>query len=971
MKITTHFDTDEESKESVVHPSGILKTPEHNAFSVLHHNVKKQSIQMTKNGQLMELSQSSTAEGKKAREAKLSQKRIEANQRIRKAALYGVGARSILPEVVKGSHEVNLEINMKEKQIYSIVPPGAHEDLFRYHKTSKYSDQIVLNSGQLQNEITLQSQPAWYFGVNNKCKPPDSNISSAVKRYGFRGSKNIEQHLVEPIKSPLYTVTENTPVFLSEFSDVVNEYNPPVFLAPVGSVNCREAPRLWPKEAEYVTGSKLKTSAPSSAVRPGTTIRSIRPQTVTELDSLTSQVIKQRDNHSVGLSRLFDHRSFTAPEARKSIVQPQPVDHPITAPASSQPVLIRSASVESYDFSVAQDLNETAYSRGDTRGVQSSRGFSRERSPIYVPMRAMYPSDGLPLSRSIQPAHVANTTITRDWEDMLNTAGARILPSYDKMKHLKLHHDRQKRTLYQQQYQKHKYGSNGEDEDEARKIPTIGNRGLADSQDTLSSIGTLSIIRQGMINTKHTALQSQVNETLSKASISYGMKWQQIELHMNSLRVHIDRNESMVHVIQHISKALKEEASLNAPWRRLSTSSSLARRSSIRLAGPPTLSTYWMADRMTFIGTLSKLSYLEGFHERQFSLMFSIFDIKRSNTLEYIEYISSLLVLADPQINLLDRLRMIYEYILEYGTSERSAMDVALKTCCSAVSDLLNLKQIEFEFKREFRCKCYAAAVLDSPVATKKSPRAGTSVAVVAATAAVIRSAVEGPGADGVQNFHVNFNSERRPSGIISPFMQSDVNTLTENSVDCSTARRSSRSSSFMSNVLQPGAQTARHQPTPLELTALPMHASKNGAVAQVDSLNTVENYLNSSTFLHVLESCPKLLSLVESSIDARLTQYYGQNYRNRMSEGYITPAHTKDAGPKFKFGAAVAHMKLFRPPKRTDDDDDDDDDDGENDINSDGEGQATADDTAVNSQDQHPPNLSVELASDEQQQLP
>lgn len=67
---------------------------------------------------------------------------------------------------------------------------------------------------------------------------------------------------------PSRTRTAYTPKFLrgsdeTDLHDFYNEYVPPIVAAPIHSINGMESPKLWPENAEFVTGCRFKRNATS------------------------------------------------------------------------------------------------------------------------------------------------------------------------------------------------------------------------------------------------------------------------------------------------------------------------------------------------------------------------------------------------------------------------------------------------------------------------------------------------------------------------------------------------------------------------------------------------------------------------------------------------------------------------------------------------------------------------------------
>jgi hypothetical protein len=127
--------------------------------------------------------------------------------------------------------------------------------------------------------------PPWYVGYGNKTVPPDSNIMISAARYGFRGSRKIEQFNTKPYEHPSKTRTEYTPKFLKADENYVDEWVPPIIAATVDTVNGIETPKLWPENTVFVTGYKKKELPSSWRYKRETTVdASDRPQSPATLN---------------------------------------------------------------------------------------------------------------------------------------------------------------------------------------------------------------------------------------------------------------------------------------------------------------------------------------------------------------------------------------------------------------------------------------------------------------------------------------------------------------------------------------------------------------------------------------------------------------------------------------------------------------------------------------------------------------
>ena len=119
-------------------------------------------------------------------------------------------------------------------------------------------DRIFINSTTFLKEFPFIHQPPWYVGNTNKIKPVDESHYISAQRYGFRGSKGIQQFTTAPWDLPSRTRTENTPKFLNNDDNYVNEWVPPIVAATHRTINNMESPKLWPVNTRYPTGYQHK-----------------------------------------------------------------------------------------------------------------------------------------------------------------------------------------------------------------------------------------------------------------------------------------------------------------------------------------------------------------------------------------------------------------------------------------------------------------------------------------------------------------------------------------------------------------------------------------------------------------------------------------------------------------------------------------------------------------------------------------
>ena len=201
-----------------------------------------------------------------------------------RAALYGCGARSKLPNVGRKKKESTLFSGLqpskfveKQKFFSDSIPPGAHSDQFRLvcnltRKSQNDAESYLYTTTSMTKGIKYATgQPPWYCGYNNKTVPPDSSLVHGACRYGFRGSKGIKQYEAKPYQMPSFTVTEHTPKFL-DCSCRINEWVPPILARTYQTVNGLESPKLWPENTEHPNGARLQKSPTSTRYNRETTV---------------------------------------------------------------------------------------------------------------------------------------------------------------------------------------------------------------------------------------------------------------------------------------------------------------------------------------------------------------------------------------------------------------------------------------------------------------------------------------------------------------------------------------------------------------------------------------------------------------------------------------------------------------------------------------------------------------------------
>eukprot|EP01032_Pedospumella_encystans_P022485 gene22485-25478_t len=243
-------------------------------------------------------------------EAAVINEEQKAKQRLRRSSLYGGGARTRIPKIKKSKkiEESPYQTSgapppaVGPKPFEHSIPPGAHGDQFRVvanptQRSRNDPDRVCINSSSMMEGLQVVHQPPWYVGNNNKIKPADTNHFIAASRYGFRGSRQIQQYSTEPWEVPSKTRTEHTPKFLNNSDNYINEWVPPIFAAKQSTINGIETPKLWPQNTEYVTGYPLKKYPTSWIYKRETTVD--LPERPKSSDALSTLMTKTIESNSL------------------------------------------------------------------------------------------------------------------------------------------------------------------------------------------------------------------------------------------------------------------------------------------------------------------------------------------------------------------------------------------------------------------------------------------------------------------------------------------------------------------------------------------------------------------------------------------------------------------------------------------------------------------------------------------------
>jgi hypothetical protein len=246
-------------------------------------------------------------------ESYLIEEERRARIRLRRASLYGSGAKARIPKVKKEKKydmspfelpTVN-DFGGENIVLHSQMPPASHMDQYRLvtNNTAKSRadpDRIFYTTSSATEGIVTVEQPPWYFGNNNKVDPPDNNLANAASRYGFRGARDIAQYRVStnPVQSAQNTRTSYTPAFLNNNDNIIDEWVPQIQAAPSDHIDYLKSPKMWPENTRYTEGFKAKEYPRSDFYKRETTVAlntfSERPKTSSRLEGLLRKSMSEK-----------------------------------------------------------------------------------------------------------------------------------------------------------------------------------------------------------------------------------------------------------------------------------------------------------------------------------------------------------------------------------------------------------------------------------------------------------------------------------------------------------------------------------------------------------------------------------------------------------------------------------------------------------------------------------------------------
>jgi hypothetical protein len=261
--------------------------------------------------------------------------------------------------------------------------------------------------------LNVLPQPPWYVGNNNKIHPPDANHLMSAVRYGYRGSRRIQQYETQPWEVPSKTRTEHTPAFLNNSDNYINEYVPPIFAAKLSSINGIETPKLWPENTEYTTGYPLKQYPSSWRYKRETTVD--LPDRPKSPNTLSALMLKTQESNSL-------LKKYAKMESSKSHM---------SLPMAAQETF-------SKNWNATLKLNASA----------SLKCILRRDKPLYEPHTLLDPSDTIKYSGST--AMIVHTQTTDELKFRLRMERSKSkskTPFHLKWQHVIIHYNNVSKKL--------------------------------------------------------------------------------------------------------------------------------------------------------------------------------------------------------------------------------------------------------------------------------------------------------------------------------------------------------------------------------------------------------------------------------------------------------------------------------------------------------------------------------------------
>lgn len=338
------------------------------------------------------------------------------------------------------------------------------------------------------------------------------------------------------------------------------------------------------------------------------------------------------------------------------------------------------------------------------------------------------------------------------------------------------------------------------------EIPPYDPHTLVDPTDVLRYAKASAMIVHTQTNEE---LQFRLRMQRNESVIPYDLRWMQIFQYFRMLKGRLKRDQSMGGFILDIASTLRREGTM---------------------IGTPT-----SLNRLEFIAILHKTKYFEATTQKSLSLLFSVFDPTKRNSIRFVELISGLAVLDIPMETTLEKLGHLWSMQCAFG-DDQPALSVALSVFCCCCNSESERKEIETVFKEVFRPTCYKNCI-----DTEGAGLSGLAVELVNATA-----------------------DPATPSSPPTPKLLAGKHHKPEHIVELN------------------------------EYLSDPRKRYKNKSVS-AQAHNICDDFFSREKFVEMTSKCPKILSLFDRLLSARYVQFYGKDGRYTADDSTSEETVVKD----------------------------------------------------------------------------
>lgn len=206
---------------------------------------------------------------------------------------------------------------------------------------------------------------------------------------------------------------------------------------------------------------------------------------------------------------------------------------------------------------------------------------------------------------------------------------------------------------------------------------------LVDPSDVMKYSGTTAMIVHTQ-TTDELKFRLRMTRSRSKNSVPFAQRWHHICHHFKEIQHRLKRKETMELALHETAQMLK----------------------AVAIKGGSETS----VSRVQFINCCNHNSFFDDSTRKQWSIMFSLFDPMKKNSMRFVEFIAALKLLDEPEQSAAEKLAMLWDVYHEYGL-DGTVLDLvqdALYSCCYSMEEMGTMEKI---YKEEFRPICYSLSL--------------------------------------------------------------------------------------------------------------------------------------------------------------------------------------------------------------------------------------------------------------------